>query len=139
MASTEGKHWTKQELEFMDHVLDTQRDTTLAGSRRCDYRYKGIDDGDVVWKRCTKAAMVKIRVSHRFRQDTYEAVSCDGCFARNQLKDDDLDGGEKLIVAKIVELEFAVKTDPLDETSPRTATTGELPHSRFKSGSPQQP
>jgi hypothetical protein len=106
MASIEGKHWTEQELEFMDHVLDTQRDTTLAGSRRCDYRYKGIDDGDVVWKRCTNPAAIKIRVTHRFRQDIYEAVSCDGCFARNQLKHDDLDGYEKMIVVKIGTLDL---------------------------------
>jgi hypothetical protein len=104
MASIESKHWTQQELEFMDHMLDTQRDTTLAGSRRCDYRYKGIDDGDVVWMRCTKSATIKIRVSHRFRTDIYDAVSCSECYARTQ-KVDGFDGSEKVIVVKIGDLQ----------------------------------
>jgi hypothetical protein len=103
MASVEDKHWNTPELDFMDHMLDIHRDTTLDGSRRCDYRYKGIDDGDVVWMRCTKPASVKIRVTHRFRTDTYEAVSCDGCFAHVQ-KEDGLDGYEKLIAVKIGDL-----------------------------------
>lgn len=40
MASIEGKRWTEQELNFWDYKLDTQRDTTLEGRRRCDYAHK---------------------------------------------------------------------------------------------------
>ena len=105
MASIESKNWTQQELDFIDHIMDTRRDTTLDGSRRCDYRYKGIDDGDVMWMRCAKPATVNIRVSHRFRADSYEAVSCEGCLAHVQ-KEDGLDGYEKLIVVKIGNLDF---------------------------------
>lgn len=104
MALIEGKGWTEQELNFWDHKLDTQRDTTLDGSRRCDYCYRGTDyDGDLAWMRCANPATVKIRVSHRFRTDTYEAVSCERCFARTQ-KEHVLDGYEKLTVVKIGDL-----------------------------------
>lgn len=67
MGSINGKRWTDEQLEFMDYMLDTKRDTTLDGSPRCDYCYKGIDCyDDVEWMRCTESACVLLSFSLHF-------------------------------------------------------------------------
>lgn len=63
MGSINGKRWTEEQLELMDYMLDTKRDTTLDGSPRCDYCYKGIDYyDDVEWMRCTEPATAKVTI-----------------------------------------------------------------------------
>ncbi len=63
----------------MDYMLDTKRDTTLDGSPRCDYCYKGIDDyDDVEWMRCTEPATTKVRVTSRGK--SYDAIFLCGVF-----------------------------------------------------------
>ena len=109
MGSINGKRWTNEQLARMDYMLDIQRDTTLDGSPRCDYCYKGTDYyDDVVWMRCTERATAKVRVTSRGK--TYEAVSCERCLARMQRrKHDDLDEPwNDIIVVKIGNLPQSV-------------------------------
>jgi hypothetical protein len=105
MGSINGKPWTDEQLARMDYMLDTKRDTTLTGSPRCDYCYKGVDYyDDVEWMRCTEAATAKVRVTSRDK--TYDAVSCEGCLSRIQRrKHDDLDEAwDYSVVVKISDL-----------------------------------
>lgn len=84
MANTkDGDVWTDEELKL---AYDTDCPLTLAGDRRCAWRYKGIDwrydeDGMVVDMRCINAATVRIHVVEN-PYESYDAVACDACTSR---------------------------------------------------------
>jgi hypothetical protein len=76
----EGIAWyyTDAECATMDHMVDTQRDTTLDGQRRCDKRYKGADlYCDIVWRRCTQPATASVQVTEN--GETFVVQLCDDC------------------------------------------------------------
>ena len=86
MATTDGQHYTEEQLKLEGDMLDIERDITLSGELRCDRRYKGCDlDGDVMPMRCTQPATVRISVTEWHPpHETYEARVCADCAARAQ-------------------------------------------------------
>lgn len=66
-------------MEPLDR-FDIVTDTLSTGDRRCDYRYKAIDEyGYSTRARCTRAGTVRIRVTPA-EAEAYEAYSCQACF-----------------------------------------------------------
>lgn len=89
MANTKNSNvWTEEELKLAN---DTDCPLTLAGERRCAYRYNGIDCCCLVERRCINAAAVRIHlpagtaVNCLQKSETgFDAAVCESCAARLQ-------------------------------------------------------
>jgi hypothetical protein len=92
-----GADWMCEESVQALNRFETQTDYLPTGERRCDHRYYDIDEyGDSVWVRCTRPAVLHVRVTPAdttmsmdgsailtytvLPNEAYEASACEKCY-----------------------------------------------------------